>query len=55
MEERSSVIKGNPEFVPAYDALAYVLVVEGGKEKIDVAYMMTQQAVTREPGNVHYR
>jgi len=50
-----AVLKGNPEFVPAYDTLAYVLVVEGGKEKIDEAYMMTQQAVTREPGNVHYR
>jgi TonB family protein len=49
------VLKGNLEFVPAYDTLAYVLVVEGGKEKIDEAYMMTQQAVTREPGNVHYR
>ena len=49
------VIKGNPEFVPAYDAMAYVLTLQGGKEKLDEAYMMTVQAVSREPGNVHYR
>jgi len=49
------VMKGNPEFVPAYDAMAYVLEVEGGKEKLDEAYMMTLQAVSREPGNVRYR
>jgi len=50
-----AVVKGNPEFVPAYDALAYVLNLQGGKEKLDEAYMMTLQAVTRVPGNVHYR
>lgn len=50
-----TVLKGNPEFVPAYDAMAYVLEVEGGKEKLDAAYLMTQQAVSREPGNVNYR
>jgi len=49
------VMKGNPEFVPAYDAMAYVLMLEGGKEKLDEAYMMTMQAVSREPGNVQYR
>ncbi|HYB76999.1 MAG TPA: TonB C-terminal domain-containing protein [Candidatus Bathyarchaeia archaeon] len=50
-----AVTKANPEFVHAYDALAYVLTLEGGKEKLDEAYMMTLQAVTREPGNVQYR
>lgn len=50
-----AVIKYNPDFVPAYDSLAYVLVFEGGKEKLDEAYMMTLQAVTREPGNMQYR
>jgi TonB family protein len=50
-----AVMKGNPEFVPAYDAMAYVLNLEGGKERLDEAYMMTVQAVSREPGNVHYR
>jgi len=50
-----AVIKNNPDFVPAYDSLAYVLVFEGGKEKLDEAYMMTLQAVTREPGNMQYR
>jgi TonB family protein len=49
------VLKGNPEFVPAYDAMAYVLNLQGGKEKLDEAYMMTLQAVSREPGNVQYR
>lgn len=49
------VIKTNPDFLPAYDAMAYVLELEGGKEKLGEAYMMTLQAVTREPGNVHYR
>jgi len=50
-----AVTIGNPEFVPAYDAMAYVLELEGGKEKLDEAYSMTQQAVSREPGNVYYR
>lgn len=50
-----TVVKGNPEFVPAYDAMAYVLGLEGGKEKLDEAYRMTLQAVSREPGNVQYR
>ena len=50
-----AVMKGNPEFVPAYDAMAYVLSLEGGKEKLDEAYAMTLQAVSREPGNVNYR
>jgi TonB family protein len=50
-----AVTTGNPEFVPAYDAMAYVLELEGGKEKLDEAYSMTQQAVSREPGNVYYR
>lgn len=50
-----AVVKGNAEFVPAYDAMAYVLELEGGKEKLDEAYTMTLQAVSREPGNVQYR
>lgn len=50
-----AVMNGNPEFVPAYDAMAYVLSLEGGKERLNEAYMMTLQAVGREPGNVHYR
>lgn len=50
-----AVLKGNPEFVPAYDAMAYVLELEGGNEKLDEAYTMTLQAVSREPGNVQYR
>lgn len=50
-----AVTTGNPEFVPAYDAMAYVLELEGGKQKLDEAYSMTQQAVSREPGNVYYR
>lgn len=32
-----------------------MLALEGGKEKIAEAYMMTLQAVTRDPGNVQYR
>jgi len=47
--------KSNPEYVPAYDAMAYVLELEGGKEKLAEAYMNTLQATQREPGNVHYR
>src|SRR5579864_7552551 len=35
--------------------MAYVLSLEGGKERLDEAYTMTVQAVGREPGNVHYR
>jgi TonB family protein len=41
--------------VPAYDAMAYVLELEGGQEKLAEAYMNTLQATQREPGNVHYR
>jgi TonB family protein len=50
-----AVVKGNPEFVPAYDAMAYVLTLEGGKDKLDEAYMMALHAVSRELGNVQYR
>jgi len=50
-----AVVKGNPEFVPGYDAMARVLELEGGKEKLEEAYRMTLQAVSREPGNVQYR
>lgn len=50
-----AVIKGNPGFVPAYDAMAYVLAMEGGKDKLDEAYMMTLQSLDREPGNVQHR
>jgi len=50
-----TALKNNPEFVPAYDAMAFVLELEGGKEKLDDAYMNTLQATQRDPGNVHYR
>jgi TonB family protein len=50
-----AAVKSNPEFVPAYDALALVLEVEGGTDKLEEAYRMTLEATAREPGNVHYR
>jgi len=50
-----AVVKVNPGFVPAYDALAYVLAMGRGKEKLGEAYMMALQAVDREPGNVQHR
>jgi tetratricopeptide (TPR) repeat protein len=50
-----AVLKGNPGFVPAYDAMAYVLAMGHEKEKLGEAYMMALQAVDREPGNVQHR
>jgi tetratricopeptide (TPR) repeat protein len=50
-----AVLKSNPEFAPAYDALAYVLTLPGSHQKLDEAYTMTLRAEEREPGNVQYR
>jgi tetratricopeptide (TPR) repeat protein len=48
-------IKNAPDYTPAYSALAYALTVDGGKEKVEEAYMTILQAIDREPGNVQYR
>jgi len=50
-----TVIKNNPAFASAYDAMAYILEMEGGKERLDEAHRMALQAVDREPGNVEFR
>lgn len=49
------VIKNDPAFAAAYDAMAYILEMEGGKENLDEAHIMTLQALDREPGNVQFR
>lgn len=48
-----SAIKINPNFAPAYDALATFYGLRG--EKLDEAHMLSLQAVTLEPGFVRYR
>jgi TonB family protein len=50
-----TVIKSNPEFVPAYDALAECLARPGPHQKLEEAHWMTLAAVGGEPGNVQYR
>jgi TonB family protein len=50
-----TVLKINPEFAPAHDLLASVLSRPGPTQKLDEAYMATLQAVSLEPGNIHYR
>jgi TonB family protein len=50
-----AVIKNNPEFVPAYDALADCLARPGAHQNLDEAQRMALTAVDREPGNVYYR
>ena len=50
-----TVLKINPEFAPAYSALAYVLVVGPPTPWPDEAYKLVLQAIEIEPGNVSYR
>ena len=46
-------IKLNPQFAPAYDALAGFY---GQRHiKLDEAHMLTVKAVSLDPGNIHYR
>jgi predicted O-linked N-acetylglucosamine transferase (SPINDLY family) len=53
--ELRAVIKMNPTFAPAYDALAYTLALPGPSQKVEEAYTMTLWALEYEPGNIHYR
>lgn len=48
-----SAIKINPNFAPAYDALANLYAIRG--DKLEEARKLTLQAVQLEPGNVRYR
>lgn len=48
-----TAIKVNPDFAPAYDALAGFYAMRG--EKLDEARMLSLHAVTLEPGNIRYR
>ncbi len=50
-----TVIKSNPEFVPAYDALAECLARPGIHQKLEEAYKTVSMAVEREPGSAQYR
>ena len=46
-------IKLNPQFAPAYDALSGYYASR--QIKLDEAHILNVQAVTLEPGNIHYR
>lgn len=48
-----TALKINPDFAPAYDALAYLLM--GRNQNLEEAHIMALHAVTLEPGNAHYR
>jgi TonB family protein len=50
-----AALKINPDFAPAYSALAYLLAMASPTQKPDEAYMMVLQAIELEPGNVYYR
>jgi TonB family protein len=50
-----TVLKINPGFGPAYDALAYALAVPGPHQDLKEAYSMTLWAVQCEPGTIQYR
>jgi Tfp pilus assembly protein PilF len=46
-------LEANPDFAPACDALAYLLVLR--KQKLDEAYKLALHAQQLEPGNIYYR
>jgi len=46
-------IKINPDFAPSYDALAYLLAIR--HRELEEARMLALQALSMEPGNMHYR
>jgi TonB family protein len=50
-----AAIQSNPDFTPAYDALAYTLLLSEAPEKADEAYRFILEAIQREPGNIQYR
>jgi tetratricopeptide (TPR) repeat protein len=50
-----TVLKINPAFDPAYDALAYALALPGSHQDLKEAYSMTLWAVQCEPGKIQYR
>jgi tetratricopeptide (TPR) repeat protein len=48
-----AAIRIDAQFAPAYDALAYLLASR--RRGLEEARMLALQAITLEPGNVHYR
>jgi tetratricopeptide (TPR) repeat protein len=48
-----TAIKINPAFAPSYDALAYLLIMRN--RGLEEARMLVLQAISVEPGDVHYR
>ena len=50
-----TAIQSNPDFTPAYDALAYTLLLSETREKADEAYRFILGAIQLEPGNIQYR
>jgi len=50
-----AALKINPDFAPAYNALAGVLALAWRYSKPDEAYLLALHAVQLEPGNVFYR
>jgi Tfp pilus assembly protein PilF len=50
-----AALKINPDFAPAYNALAFLLALGSRNAKPDEAYMLVGHAIELEPGNVSYR
>jgi tetratricopeptide (TPR) repeat protein len=48
-----AAIRANPDYAPAYDALASLLSMR--HENLDEAHMLTVQAIELDPGNIAYR
>jgi len=47
-----TAVQVNPRFAPAYDTLAQFYAMKG--ENLEEAHQLALQAITLEPGNVHY-
>jgi tetratricopeptide (TPR) repeat protein len=49
-----TALKINPDFAPAYNSLAHVLLLSSHSQNLDEAYMLTLHAIELEPGNALY-
>src|SRR5438477_8290910 len=49
-----TVLKINPDFAPAYNSLAQLLLLPSRSQNPDEAYMLTLHAIQLEPGNALY-
>src|SRR5580704_3277337 len=50
-----TAVRSNPEFAPAYDALAFCLARPGSHQNLDEAHRMALAAVERDPSDLGHR